>query len=81
MQANNITNPTAVHPGQHLVIPREKTAYAQPPRAATPAAVMPPVGPVGAPKTALAPTSGVQHHGSGGRAHCDSGRAASTSAG
>ena len=61
MQANNIANPTAVHPGQHLVIPRQKTgiAYAQPPRAATPAAVMPPVGPVGAPKTALAPTSGV----------------------
>jgi murein DD-endopeptidase MepM/ murein hydrolase activator NlpD len=61
MQANNITNPTAVHPGQHLVIPRQKTgaAYAQPPRAATPAAVMPPVGPVGSPKTALAPTSGV----------------------
>ncbi len=61
MQANSITNPTAVHPGQHLVIPRQKTAtaYAQPPHAATPAAVMPPVGPVGAPKTALAPTSGV----------------------
>ncbi len=60
MQANNITNPTAVHPGQHLVIPRQKTASpAQPPRAATPAAVMPPVGPIGAPKTALAPTSGV----------------------
>jgi murein DD-endopeptidase MepM/ murein hydrolase activator NlpD len=59
MQANNITNPTAVHPGQHLVIPRQKTAYAQPPRAATPAAVMPPVGPIGAPRTALAPTSGV----------------------
>jgi murein DD-endopeptidase MepM/ murein hydrolase activator NlpD len=61
MQANNITNPTAVHPGQHLVIPRQKTgtAYAQPPRAATPAAVMPPVGPVGSAKTALAPTSGV----------------------
>ncbi len=59
MQANNIANPTAVHPGQHLVIPRLKTAYAQPPRAATPATVMPPVGPVGAPKTALAPASGV----------------------
>ena len=61
MQANNIANPTAVHPGQHLVIPRVKNgvAYAQPPRAATPAAVMPPAGPVGAPRTALAPTSGV----------------------
>jgi len=56
MQANNISNPTAVHAGQHLVIPRLRSSA---PRlvAATPA--MPPVGPVGAPRTVLAPTTGV----------------------
>jgi murein DD-endopeptidase MepM/ murein hydrolase activator NlpD len=52
MQANSISDPTAIHPGEHLVIPRLKS------RAAS-AAVMPPMGPIGAPKTALAPTSGV----------------------
>jgi murein DD-endopeptidase MepM/ murein hydrolase activator NlpD len=52
MQANSISDPTAIHPGEHLVIPRLKSR-------ATSAAVMPPMGPIGAPKTALAPTSGV----------------------
>ncbi len=60
MQANNISNPTAIHPGQHLVIPRLKSgAGYMPMRPASTASVMPPMGPVGAPKTALAPTSGV----------------------
>jgi murein DD-endopeptidase MepM/ murein hydrolase activator NlpD len=60
MQANNITNPTAIHPGEHLVIPRPKSAAGyMPARPASTAAVMPPMGPVGAPKTALAPTSGM----------------------
>ena len=60
MQANNISNPTAIHPGEHLVIPRSKSAAGyMPARPASTAAVMPPMGPVGAPKTALAPTSGM----------------------
>jgi murein DD-endopeptidase MepM/ murein hydrolase activator NlpD len=60
MQANNISNPTAIHPGEHLVIPRPKSAAGyMPARPASTAAVMPPMGPVGAPKTALAPTSGM----------------------
>jgi len=62
MQANNITNPASVHPGEHLVIPRRVSAapYAPPAtRIASTTAAMPPVGPVGAPRTALAPTAGV----------------------
>jgi murein DD-endopeptidase MepM/ murein hydrolase activator NlpD len=60
MQANNITNPTAIHPGEHLVIPRLKSAAGyMPARPASTAAVMPPMGPVGSPKMALAPTSGM----------------------
>ncbi len=63
MQANNITSPAMVRPGQHLVIPRYRSSVAAiaPPATRiasnTPAMVMP--APVGAPKTALAPTSGV----------------------
>jgi murein DD-endopeptidase MepM/ murein hydrolase activator NlpD len=60
MQANSISNPTAIHPGEHLVIPRLKSASGyMPARPASTAAVMPPMGPVGAPKMALAPTSGM----------------------
>ena len=60
MQANNISNPTAIHPGEHLVIPRLKSGAGYiPARPASAAAVLPPIGPVGAPKTALAPTSGI----------------------
>jgi murein DD-endopeptidase MepM/ murein hydrolase activator NlpD len=62
MQANSISNPTAIHPGEHLVIPRLKSGAAYVPpatRAASTATVMPPMGPIGAPRTALAATSGV----------------------
>ncbi len=53
MQANNIVNPTAVHPGEHLVIPRLRSSTLRTSLA------MPPVGPVGSPRTVLAPTAGV----------------------
>ena len=59
MQANNIASPSAVHPGQHLVIPRLRSApvaYAPP---ATRVATVPSAAPVGPPRTALAPNSGV----------------------
>jgi len=59
MQANNISSPAAVHPGQHLVIPRLRSApgvYAPP---ATRVATVPSAAPVGPPRTALAPNSGV----------------------
>jgi murein DD-endopeptidase MepM/ murein hydrolase activator NlpD len=56
MQANNIASPTAVHPGEHLVIPRLRSSA---PRLTSATPAMPPVGPVGAPRTVLAPTSGV----------------------
>jgi len=59
MQANNISNPAAVRPGQHLVIPRLRSApgvYAPP---ATRVATVPSAAPVGPPRTALAPNSGV----------------------
>ena len=59
MQANNIASPSAVHPGQHLVIPRQRSApvaYAPP---ATHVATVPSAAPVGPPRTALAPNSGV----------------------
>jgi len=62
MQANNISNPATVHPGEHLVIPRLRpgSGYAPPPtRIATTAAAVPSVTNVGSPRTALAPTSGV----------------------
>ena len=57
MQANNITSPAMVHPGEHLVIPRRMptaAAYAPP---TTRIASTAPGMPVGAPRTALAPTS------------------------
>jgi murein DD-endopeptidase MepM/ murein hydrolase activator NlpD len=58
MQANNITSPSAVHPGQHLVIPRLRSApaaYAPPPNrvASVPSAPPPALRP------AMAATSGV----------------------
>jgi murein DD-endopeptidase MepM/ murein hydrolase activator NlpD len=59
MQANNITSPAMVHGGDHLVIPRRlpsTAAYAPP---ATRIASTAPGMPVGAPRTALAPTTGM----------------------
>jgi len=59
MQANNITSPAMVHPGDHLVIPLRApsaAAYAPP---ATRIATTAPGMPVGAPRTALAPTTGM----------------------
>src|ERR1700728_4022256 len=59
MQANNITSPAMVHAGDHLVIPRRSlsaTASVPPAtRIASTALGMP----VGAPRTALAPTTGM----------------------
>jgi murein DD-endopeptidase MepM/ murein hydrolase activator NlpD len=58
MEANNITRPGGVHPGQHLVIPRRRgpaTALAAPPtRVASSAAAMPSPAPVGPPRNSLA---------------------------
>jgi len=63
MQANNITSPTMVHPGQHLVIPRYRSssvAYAPPAtRIETRAPVIPSAAPVGSPRTVLAAPGGV----------------------
>jgi murein DD-endopeptidase MepM/ murein hydrolase activator NlpD len=59
MQANNITSPATVRPGDHLVIPRRMpstAAYAPP---TTRIATTAPGMPVGAPRTALAPTTGM----------------------
>jgi len=63
MEANNITSPASIHPGEHLVIPRFRgpAAAAAPPatRIASTAPVQPAPAPVGPPRTALAPTAGV----------------------
>jgi murein DD-endopeptidase MepM/ murein hydrolase activator NlpD len=64
MEANSISSPSMVHPGQHLVIPRYRgpaVAAEAPPvtRIASTAPVQPAPAPVGPPRTALAPTSGV----------------------
>jgi murein DD-endopeptidase MepM/ murein hydrolase activator NlpD len=62
MAANNITSPAMVHPGQHLVIPRYRSssAYVAPPtHVASIAPTIPSSAPVGAPRTALAPSAGV----------------------
>jgi murein DD-endopeptidase MepM/ murein hydrolase activator NlpD len=59
MHANNIPNAAAVRPGQHLVIPRLRSApvaYAPP---TTRIATVPSPAPVGPPRTALASNSGV----------------------
>ena len=59
MQANNITSPAMVRPGEHLVIPRRMpTAAAYAPPTTRIATTMPGM-PVGAPRTALAPTTGM----------------------
>ena len=57
MEANNITSPAMVHPGQHLVIPRYRTSAAAvvPPqtRIASTGSMVPSATPVGAPRMAL----------------------------
>ena len=63
MQANHITNPATVHPGEHLVIPRYRpspAAYAPPAtRIASTTASVPGAAAAGPPRTTLAATSGV----------------------
>jgi murein DD-endopeptidase MepM/ murein hydrolase activator NlpD len=63
LEANSITNPATVHPGQHLVIPRRRgpaTALSAPPtRVATTAPAIPSTAPVGPPRTALTPAATV----------------------
>jgi murein DD-endopeptidase MepM/ murein hydrolase activator NlpD len=63
MEANSITNPALVHPGQHLVIPRYRgpaAALSAPQtRIASTASAMPSAAPVGPPQSALAPTASV----------------------
>jgi len=63
MEANHITNPGTVHPGEHLVIPRRRgpaTAVAVPQtRIAGAPPPMPAATPAGPPRTALAPAAGV----------------------
>jgi murein DD-endopeptidase MepM/ murein hydrolase activator NlpD len=63
MEANSITHPGGIHPGQHLVIPRRRgpaAALAAPPtRVASSSAAMPSPAPVGPPRTALAPGASV----------------------
>jgi murein DD-endopeptidase MepM/ murein hydrolase activator NlpD len=56
LQANKITSAASVHAGQHLVIPRYRGSAPET-RITTTAPAAP--GPVGAQRTALAPTSGV----------------------
>jgi murein DD-endopeptidase MepM/ murein hydrolase activator NlpD len=63
MEANSITSPAMVRPGQHLVIPRRRGPVAAESapltRVASTAATVPSAAPVGPPRTALAPTAGV----------------------
>jgi murein DD-endopeptidase MepM/ murein hydrolase activator NlpD len=63
MEANSITNPATVRPGQHLVIPRRRgpaSALSAPQtRIASTAPALPPITPVGSPRTALAPAASV----------------------
>ena len=59
MQANNITSPAMVRPGDHLVIPRRSPSTAAYTPPATRIASTAPGMPVGAPRTALAPTTGM----------------------
>jgi murein DD-endopeptidase MepM/ murein hydrolase activator NlpD len=56
MEANNITSPAMVRPGQHLVIPRYRSATASVPPPETRVVsnrTVPSAAPVGAPRTAL----------------------------
>jgi murein DD-endopeptidase MepM/ murein hydrolase activator NlpD len=55
MQANNITSPAAVYPGQHLVIPRYRSSAPETRMASTAPAMPAPVGP---PRSALVAPSG-----------------------
>jgi murein DD-endopeptidase MepM/ murein hydrolase activator NlpD len=59
MQANNITNPASVHPGEHLVIPRRAAslAYAPPP----PRIAAVPSAPPPAPPRAVVPANSGVH--------------------
>ena len=62
MEANSITSPAMVHPGEHLVIPRRQgpaaTTSAPQTRIATNAHAIPSTVPVGPPRNALAAGSG-----------------------
>jgi murein DD-endopeptidase MepM/ murein hydrolase activator NlpD len=62
MEANSISNPALVHPGEHLVIPRRRgpvAAAAPQTRIAASAPAIAATAPVGPPRTALAPSAGV----------------------
>jgi murein DD-endopeptidase MepM/ murein hydrolase activator NlpD len=60
IQANNLSGPTAIYPGQHLVIPRYANgAPAVLSAPGTRVASNLPSGPIGAPKSAIAPKGGV----------------------
>src|SRR5580700_1191814 len=59
MQANNITSPAMVHVGDHLVIPHRSPSAAASVPPTTRIATTVPGMPVGAPRTALAPTTGM----------------------
>ncbi len=62
MEANSITSPAMVRPGEHLVIPRRQgpmpNASAPPTRVATTARTIPTAAPVGPARSALTPGSG-----------------------
>ena len=62
MEANSITSPAMVRPGEHLVIPRRQgptpSAATPPTRVATTARTIPSAAPVGPPRSALTPGSG-----------------------
>jgi len=62
MEANSITSPAMVRPGEHLVIPRRQgpmpNAATPPTRVATTARTIPSAAPVGPPRSALTPGSG-----------------------
>jgi murein DD-endopeptidase MepM/ murein hydrolase activator NlpD len=57
MEANSISNPATVHPGQHLVIPRRRGP--PPSRVVSNTPAVPSAAPVGPPRTALTPAATV----------------------
>ena len=63
MEANSITNPATIRPGQHLVIPRRRgpaSAVSAPQtRVASTAPAVPSAAPVGPPRSALVPAASV----------------------
>jgi murein DD-endopeptidase MepM/ murein hydrolase activator NlpD len=69
MDANSITNPAAVRPGQHLVIPRRRGPASALSAPQTRIASTAPAGPVGPPRTALAPAASVHVVASGQTLH------------